>query len=191
MKNNQTILMFVVLILAGSVIACSMFGGSNSNGNSNANANTAANTTVNKRDPKKFCYLEGFGENTEYKSGSSGYSCLSFKNGNLPSGGFHSIIYGANGDANNVERVHLRMLASSKRQDVGEADESFAQACGELWQRVFAAALPNDIKESILADKGKAVKMEKKFTEPTNGTVSREPGNGGTYTLLLELALPK
>jgi hypothetical protein len=42
MKNNQTILVFVALILAGSVIACSMFGGSNSNGNTNKVANSIA-----------------------------------------------------------------------------------------------------------------------------------------------------
>jgi len=51
MKNNQTILVFVALILAGSVIACSMFGGSNSNGNANSNGNSMANSSIASSTP--------------------------------------------------------------------------------------------------------------------------------------------
>jgi len=52
MKKNQTILIFAALILTGSVIACSMFGGSNSNGNTNSNGNSMSNTNIASSTPR-------------------------------------------------------------------------------------------------------------------------------------------
>ena len=83
------------------------------------------------------------------------------------------------------------MVTNVKHRDAGEGDDAFAEACGELWQRIFAAPMPRDITDAILADKGKAAKMEKKFAEPAIGKTQRDPGNNGSYTLRLELTLPK
>lgn len=57
MKKNRTILFLVALILVSSVMACSMFGGSNSNSNSTtnsvANSNAPASTAVPAADCPK------------------------------------------------------------------------------------------------------------------------------------------
>ncbi len=44
MKNKQTNLLIVALILTGFAISCSMFGGSNANSNTNSNGNSMANS---------------------------------------------------------------------------------------------------------------------------------------------------
>ena len=165
---------------------------STSNGNSNTNisANNAT-PTVSKRDPQKFCYLQDFVGGEYKQSGSGGFSCLNTKNGTLPSGRFQSYSYGAYGDAQNVETVRLMMLSNSKHQDAAAGEEVFVKTSEELWQRVFAAPLPNDIREAILTNTGKNVEVRKTFTEPTNATVSRRPGGGTTYTLSLDVTLPK
>ena len=47
MKNNQTILVITAAILTGSVIGCSMFGGTNSNFANNSNSNISVPTNAN------------------------------------------------------------------------------------------------------------------------------------------------
>lgn len=192
MKNKLSIInLALVSACLISGFGCGYLNRSDTN-SSNSN-NAAANTSIaiNKRDPKKFCYLEGFSVGGEYASGPNGYACLSFKNGNLPSGRFQSTSYAAFGDAGTIEKVNLTMVTNVKHKDASEGDDAFAQASGELWQRVFAAPMPGDIRDAILADKGKAAKMEKKFAEPAIGKTERDPGNNGAYTLRLELTLPK
>ncbi len=46
MKNKQTNLLIVALILTGFAISCSMFGGSNANGNVNSTANSNSGPNV-------------------------------------------------------------------------------------------------------------------------------------------------
>ncbi len=179
-----------------SSLACGIMNRTNGNSSnlSANNANSSANkpaVTVNKRDPKIVCaYLPFSGG--EYKiSYGSNYSCINLNNTKTASGRPQSYGYVAYGDAENIERVTVSILTSVKYPDAAEGDEGVAKWSDELWQEIFAAPLPNEIKEAILTNKGKGILTEKKFTEPANVKVTRRPGNGGTYRLDFELTLPK
>ena len=202
MKNS---LSFLRLALVSAWLIASLACGeaSRSDGNSSSgSANSAASNasgpatnappTVNKRDPKRVCaYFLDFNVLGDYKSSGSGYSCNNSTSHTLPSGRTQLYRYSADGDAENIKRVSLSTLGNSKYEDAGAGDDFLVEKGDELWQKVFAAPLPNEIKEAILTNKGKNVKTEKRFTEPTAVTVSRSPGGGETYSLSLDVTLPQ
>jgi len=181
-KNSLLKVLFVSLIMCAGC-ACKMpFGTGKAVG------------TGNTRDPKSVCsYLNslGFKASMEYKSsGGNEYVCVSKSSHALPAGRSEIFSYSATGDAENVNHVGLMMFTNSTHKDGGDGDNAFAQVSGELWQKVFSAPLPNDIKEAILANKGKNIQLVKHFSEPSVATVSRTPGSEGRYTLTLKIGLP-
>lgn len=183
-----------------SSLACgsqNQSGGNSSNiaaNNTNSGNNIAVNNTksVNNRDPKTVCgYLTAF-ITGEYKiSYGDKYSCNNTNPAKTVSGRPQNYGYAAYGNAETIDSVAIMALTNAKYADAAEADEGVAKYGEELWQKVFAAPMPNDIREEILTNKGKAVKTSKKFTGQGEATVSRNPGNGGTYTIRLEVTLPK
>lgn len=197
--KNKWLFLRLVLVFAWliSSLACGIMNrtdGNSSNPSAN-NSNSSANNnavTVNKRDPKIVCaYLPAF-ITGEYKNPyGSGYSCINTNPAKTASGRPQNYGYVAYGDAENIERVNVSILTNVKYADAAEGDEGVVQWSNELWQKIFAAPLPNEMKEAILTNKGKGILTEKKFTEPANVRVTRRPGNGGTYTLNFELTLPK
>lgn len=201
--RNKSILLKLILFSAWLVLsfACgspNQTGGNSSNGaanNTNTVQNAAANNAtaaISKRDPKTVCgYLTAFNPG-EYKiSSGDKYTCNNTNPAKTVAGRPQNFGYSASGNADTIEEVSISALTSSKYADAGEADEGVAKYGEELWQKIFNAPPPNDIKTEILNNKGKAVETSKTFTEPVNATISRNPMNAGTYTVRFSFTLPK
>lgn len=199
MKNKLSVSkMILISTWLVANLACGSQGGNSANvsaGNTGVAPNTTANKEVvaaSKRDPKTVCnYLVKFMAG-EYKNPyGSGYSCISTYPATTASGRPQNYSYTASGDAENIEKVSLSMLTNNKYSDAAEGEEYLLEASNELWQKVFAAPLPNEIKEAIQTQKGKREAVDKKFAELNEASVSRTPSGGTTYSLRFEFKLPK
>ncbi len=207
MENTLSILKSgLVSALLASSLACgtankapeesSNVTASNATSGTNSSSNSTNETAVKKQDAKTICaYLPAFKPGEYRQSSGSTFSCFNTNFATLPSGRPQNYAYTALGSAESVERVVVSMLTDSKHADAAQADEYIAEAGNELWQKVFSAPLPSEIKEAILADKGKAVSTTKKFTQPTAIAVFRSTllssPNAGNYSLTLDITLPK
>jgi hypothetical protein len=182
----------LLLVWAISSIACGPKSGGNA---SNSPGNTA--TTLNKRDHKIVCnYLPDFTIG-EFRLAGSYYSCINEKKERLASGQHRDYSYGAYALADeqnselNITYVSINTMIDTKFPDAAGEDDRLVKLGDDLWQKVFATPLPNDIKEALLTNKGKAVAFEKKFTTPTDATVSRSVYSPSDYNLTLKFNLPK
>jgi hypothetical protein len=164
----------------------------NINPSANSSANNTAVTAANKRDPKTVCaYLPDF-KTAEYKViFDDVYMC----NGTYfaPPTKDSAFVYGfaATGKAENVETVQITIQTNPKDKSAAQGDEGVVEWSEKLWQKVFAAPLPEEIKAALLTNQGKRIETTKKFTEPAEVTVLRKPEVAGVYTLKFELTLPK
>lgn len=199
MKNTILLLKLTLIspLLVAS-LACGSQSGNSTNvsaGNTGVAPNATANketVAANKRDPKTVCnYLTKFSPG-EYKNpNGNGYSCINTYPATTASGRPQNYSYTASGDAENIEKVSLSMLTNNKYPDAAEGEEYLLEASNALWQKVFAAPLPNEIKEAIQTQKGKREAVNKKFPELNEASVSRTPSGGTTYSLRFEFKMPK
>lgn len=199
MKMIKICLFSASLAMSLACGAGNQSGGNSANvsaGNTGTAPNSAANNTAakteNKRDPKTVCnYLAKFSPG-EYKKSDYGetYSCINSFSTTMPSGRPVSYSYTASGGADKIDEARLSMLSNKKYDDAGEGEEYLSEAANELWQKTFAAPLPNEIREALQTDKGKQTKFSKDFPELHNARVSRTPMGGTTYTLGFNFKLP-
>lgn len=199
MKIIKTCLFSGLLAASLACGAANQSGGNSANvsaGNTGTAPNSAANNTAvkteNKRDPKTVCnYLVKFSPG-EYKKSdySETYSCIASYSTTMPSGRPVGYSYTASGGADKIDQARLNMLSNKKYADAAEGEEYLSEAANELWQKAFAAPLPNEIKEALQTDKGKQTKFSKDFPELRNARVSRMPMGGTTYTLGFDFKLP-
>ena len=197
--NTKKIMAGLILLIAGASFACKMSGGNNAetanvasvNPNSNVNAQSNKATTENKRDPKTICaYLPDFTPG-EYKALTADlYSCNSKNSEKLKSGKVLIFEYTASGKADNVESIKFQMTANSSIEENSKGEERLVETAETLWQKVFAAPLPGDIKAELLKNKGKMLNSRKEFKEPVFGWVERN-SSGGIYGLEIYFSLPK
>lgn len=190
MKNLLSIALLSIFLTACGGAATKTAVEYSSNAASAASATDAA-AANNKRNPKTVCaFLPGFKVGNLEKWGNYD-ACLNIKEDVLPSGYRRHITYGAFGDRQNTEYVSLNSIINIKKSDAAREDELLIENSDALWQKVFAAPLPNDIKQALLVDKGKSVSTDKKFTQPTEARVTRESYGADSYNLTFRFTLPK
>jgi hypothetical protein len=198
MKLNRLSCLLPILCII-LLTACSKSGTptATTEGNSSSSAakETAPQPTPDPKDPKTICAylndLELYGDG--YKADNyGGYRCTNNKNiMEMSDGRLVKISYDANGDdATKIKSLSID-LDCDGRADSDKADDFMVKASDELWQKVFGKPLPDELKSSLLAGKGKKGKSKKTVTEPVYASAEREPWPGGTgYKLMLYISLP-
>lgn len=210
MKNKLLLLKFgLVSVWLAASLACSSAQNQNGgnlsntgkvNGNSNASIknensdatnNAPTETKVNYRDPKFICGFFSDFVNGEYKQGTVNYKCSGKKTLKLSSGRTQDISFDADGDAENVKNVSFSFVTETKFKDNAEADEAMLKSVEELWFVVFKAVLPEDLRKTVLSDKGKPTEKNKMFQQPVSGGFLRHRTDSERYGLNFYFELPK
>ncbi len=162
--------------------------------NSNANPTPLpVNRAAKKNDPKVVCaWLSEFAP-TEHKlyTGSI-YNCKSEKTEELGSGKHLYWTYEPFGTKENIEWLELTLSASAanKPEVIQKAEDRFVKMSEALWQKAFAASLPNVIKNEMLASKGKPIMSAKSFDDLVINTSVSHFGTNGIYGLKFRFYLP-
>lgn len=155
-------------------------------------ANDSAVKAENKRAPKIVCdYLVKFTPGEYKNSSGSDYKCIATYPATTASGRPQNYSYTATGNAEAIEKVSVSMLGNSKHPDAAEAEDVLVESANELWQKAFAAPLPDEIKAAMQTDKGKQKDGMKVFPQQHDARVYRSPMGGTTYNLSFEFKLPK
>ena len=204
MKHKKSFVR-VVLITAWIAVnfACGGLSSKQANGgssnvlanNNSSTANVAANdtTTAAKSDVKnvRFCTTLTDFVNGEYKKDTVNYKCDGKKMLTLPSGRTQELHFTGEGDAENVKNVSLIMTTKTEFKDNAEAEEALVKTCEQLWFEAFKAVLPMEIRNAMLADKGKAVEKMKNYADQNNASFIRHRTDVGRYGLNFGFDLPK
>lgn len=143
------------------------------NRNSNA-ASPAINRVAQekKSDPKLVCaWLSDFTP-TEYKlSTGSIYNCKSEKDEDLGGGKRLNWTYEPLGTATFVESIDLTMSSNNTPAVTQKAEARLVKMAETLWQNSYAKSLPNEIKNELLAGKGKPMTSNKDWSFEKNSTI--------------------
>jgi len=208
MNRHLSVLKFVLLISSlVSALSC----GSQKPGekainavpnNGNANAASPPINRVSKakqHDPKLVCaWLPDFTP-AEYKLYTTKtYTC---KSEHEETGGGKRLVwtYEPFGTSTNIDSVELTLSTIKNTPEATQkAEGRFVKLAETLWQKSFDKPLPNEIKNELLANKGKLVtsskdwSFEKNSSIPIN-TIVQHTGDArlGIYILKLRFYLPE
>jgi len=180
MNRHASVSTFVLLVLLVSALSCRPqnpgerpINAAPDNRNSNA-ASPAVNrvSKENKHDPKLVCaWLSEFPP-AEYKLYTSRtYSCKSEKREELGGGKRLSWTYEPLGTATSIESVDLTMSSNNPPEATKKAEERFVRMAETLWQNSFGKPLPNEIKNELLAGKGKPMTSNKDWSFENNPAI--------------------
>lgn len=164
------------------------------NNNSSAAGETANDTTAaTKSDVKnlRFCMTLTDFVNGEYTKNSFNSKCEGKKTLKLPSGRTQELLFTGEGEAENVKNVGVRMVTKTEFKDNAEAEGEFLKTCEQLYFEAFRAVVPAEIRNTMLADKGKATEKIKSYKDPGNVTFIRHRTGGTDYGLSFRFDLPK
>lgn len=162
----------------------------NLNSNVPVNSSVPANKIPEKetpKDPKQVCaWLPGFTPG-EYKSATPEvYECKTEKTEQLGGGKYFAWRYSALGKPAGVRYVELFLTGNNNAAINLKAEKRFVETAETLWQKAFAAPLPNEIKDELLKNKGKAAESVKLFHEPVTAEIIHSVTGNGLYGLSIK-----
>ncbi len=143
--------------------------------NRNSNAASPAVNRVSKdnpHDPKLVCaWLSEFPP-AEYElyTGTT-YTCKSNQREELGGGKRLSWTYEPFGTSAKVEYVELELVSNNNPAVTQRAENRFVKMAETLWQKTYGVSLPNELKNEMLAAKGKPMTSAKTFDQVVINTM--------------------
>jgi hypothetical protein len=145
MKNNHTILIIATGILASSAIACSMFGGANSNGSSNAAITKGPTATSVCQILAQPTFESSFPYDGKGCSGSTAFGAKDTRAGSYQPDNRPSFSYAVIGENDKISKIMLNM---SRRPDGGAF---FATEANMVAKMINGQPLPKELDDAIAA----------------------------------------